>query len=72
MQYSVRQNEIFVVNSQQRGDVVSDGRHCGIAIDDGTTVIGAGERTVNTEYGFYDKGRPTIQRYKERYEEKQF
>ena len=69
MQYSVRQNEIFVVNSQQRGDVVSDGGHCGIAIDDGTTVIRAGEHTVNTGYKFYENGRPTIQRYNERYKE---
>ena len=69
MQYSVRQNEIFVVNSQQRGDVVSDGGHCGIAIDNSTTVIGAGRRTVNTGHRFYENGRPTIQRYNERYKE---
>ena len=52
-----------VESSQQRGDIISDGDHCGIAIDNGTTVIGAGEDTVNTQYPFYRYGRPTIQRY---------
>ena len=59
-----------IFGSQQRGDVVSDGTHCGIAIDDGTTVAGAGEDTVNTDYPFYRGKRPTIQRYSERDEER--
>ena len=53
------------VDSQQKGDVVSDGVHCGIAIDSHQTVIGAGQETVNTKYPFYDGEHPTIQRYED-------
>lgn len=48
-----------VVNTQQRGDVVSNGKHCGIATD-GTYTISAGTRKV---YKDADISGGTVQRY---------
>ena len=56
-------NRFRQVDKQKRGDIVANGKHCGIAIDDDSNVVAAGQFTVNTDYKFYDGHCPTIQRY---------
>lgn len=47
------------VSSQERGDVTSDGSHCGIAVSSSSVL--AGNRTCVEGYSFSDSS--TIQRY---------
>lgn len=52
------------VSCQQRGDIVSNGEHCGIAIDNGSGVMAAGRFSVDIDPDIYEKyGPPTIRRY---------
>lgn len=53
-----------IVSRQQRGDIVSNGEHCGIAIDNGSGVMAAGRLSVDINPDIYKKyGPPTIRRY---------